>query len=85
MKKKIKRIYLIFDSIPLEFGGHKHLIINLGGFNYTHHKLLLGVYSHIVLFVVGYFASLFFKSPGNISHLTFHGWKEQRKNVNFTV
>ena len=77
--------YALLTSIPLEFGGHKHLIINLGGFNYTHHKLLLGVYSHIVLFVVGYFASLFFKSPGNISHLTFHGWKEQRKNVNFTV
>ena len=77
--------YALLTSTPLEFGGHKHLIIDMGGFNYTHHKLLLGVYSHIVLFVVGYFASLFFKSPGNISHLTFHGWKEQRKNTRLEV
>jgi SSS family solute:Na+ symporter len=77
--------YALLTSTPLEFGGHKRLIIDMGAFNYTHHKLLLGVYSHIVLFAVGYFASLFFKSPGDISHLTFQGWRATMKNDKLEV
>jgi len=72
--------YALLTSTPLEFGGHKHLIFDMGTYNYSHHKLLLGVYSHLVLFAVGYYASLFFKRPGDISHLTFQGWQENKKN-----
>ncbi|MFT3979596.1 MAG: sodium:solute symporter [Ferruginibacter sp.] len=37
------------------------LILDLGDWNFTHHKYMLGVYSHIVVLVVGYLASLCFK------------------------
>ena len=37
---------------------------------------MLGVYSHIVLFVVGYVASLFFKAPPPPKNLTMYGFKE---------
>jgi SSS family solute:Na+ symporter len=67
--------YALLTSTPVEIGGQNRLLMDFGAFNYTHHKLLLGVYSHIVLFVVGYFASLFFKRSEDIDHLTFHGWK----------
>jgi SSS family solute:Na+ symporter len=57
------------------------LILDLGKWNFTHHKYMLGVYSHIVLFGVGYLASLFFsKTKVNID-LTYYGWsRNKRKN-----
>jgi SSS family solute:Na+ symporter len=67
--------YAVLTSTPLEIGAQKRLIMDLGSFNYTHHKLLIGVYSHIVLFVVGYFTSFFFKNTRDISHLTFQWWQ----------
>lgn len=39
------------------------LLLDLGSWNFTHHKFMLGVYSHVIVWVVGYFASLFFKPP----------------------
>lgn len=39
------------------------LLLDMGEYNFTHHKLMLGVYSHIVVIVVGYPASLFFPPP----------------------
>ncbi len=35
-------------------------VIDLGAFNYTLHPFLIGLVSHITIFVVGYLASLFF-------------------------
>jgi SSS family solute:Na+ symporter len=55
------------------------VILDLGSLNFTHHKYMLGVYSHLVLFIVGYIASLFFKHDKEIKHLTYKGWKEQQK------
>lgn len=66
--------YAVLTSKPL--GAGNKIILDLGSFNYTHHKLMLGVYSHIVLFVVGYVASLFFKNNQNIEELTFWGIKK---------
>ncbi len=50
------------------------LIIDLGDWNFTHHKYMLGVYTHVIVLVVGYVASLFFKYEAPESNLTFHGW-----------
>ncbi|MBR6251937.1 MAG: hypothetical protein IKR17_12215, partial [Bacteroidales bacterium] len=36
------------------------LLLDLGAYNFPHHQYMLGVYSHIIVLVVGYFASLFF-------------------------
>jgi len=58
-----------------------HLLLDLGKWNYMHHKYMLGVYSHIVLIVVGYIASLFFKKQENIEHLTYYDWTREKINA----
>ena len=40
---------------------------------------MLGVYSHIIVFVVGYLASLFFKTPPADKDLTIYGYFEKKK------
>ncbi|MDE7419450.1 MAG: hypothetical protein K2N35_04505, partial [Muribaculaceae bacterium] len=42
-------------------------------------KYMLGVYSHIIVLVVGYFASYFFAAPLAAKELTIHGYLEERK------
>jgi SSS family solute:Na+ symporter len=71
--------YAVITSTPLGAGTEKRLLLDLGRYNFTHHKFMLGVYSHIVLFVVGYIASLLFKSPQNIDNLTYSGWLENKR------
>lgn len=39
------------------------VILDLGRYNFSHHKLMLGVYSHVLVILVGYLASLFFPKP----------------------
>jgi len=56
------------------------LILDLGGWNFTHHKYMLGVYTHIIVLVVGYIASLFFKSEEPDENLTFHIWIKKNKS-----
>ncbi len=56
-----------------------HLILDLGKYNFPHHKYMLGVYSHIIVFVVGYVASLFFKSEKADNELTIYGYFHQKK------
>lgn len=53
--------------------------IDLGRYNFTHHNYMLGVYSHLVLFGVGYLASFFFKSDKDVRDMTFYGWLEKTK------
>jgi SSS family solute:Na+ symporter len=56
-------------------------MIDLGEWNFTHHKYMLGVYSHIIVLVVGYVASLFFRTPLADKELTIYGYlEEKRKN-----
>jgi SSS family solute:Na+ symporter len=57
--------------------GPSHRVIDLG-FNFTLNPILLGVFSHVVLFSVGYITSLLFGGyrPDNIDQLTF-----RRKNI----
>lgn len=56
--------------------------VDLGRYNFTHHKYMLGVYSHLVLFVAGYIASFFFKPDKDVRDMTFYGWLERRKDPN---
>lgn len=37
------------------------LLLDLGWFNYSLHPLLIGVFNHVILFVVGLAASRFFE------------------------
>lgn len=52
----------------------EHPILDLGKYNFPHHKYMLGVYSHLIVLIVGYIASLFFKSQPVDDHLTIYGY-----------
>ncbi len=62
--------YAVLTSTPV--GGA--LLVDLGSWNFTHHKYMLGVYSHVILFSVGYIASKFFNDRVVDENLTFYGW-----------
>ncbi len=72
--------YAVLSSTP--FGNEGKVLLDLGKFNFHQHKLMLGVYSHLVLFGVGYLASLFFKEEKDIRHLTYSGWRKSIKRSN---
>ncbi|MCC2598900.1 sodium:solute symporter [Sphingobacterium sp. FBM7-1] len=71
--------YAFLTSTEIEFGGESFLLLDLGEFNFTHNKMMLGVYSHLVVIIVGYIASLFFPKPELDSNLYYRGWKANRK------
>jgi len=56
-----------------------NLILDLGKFNFPHHKYMLGVYSHLIVLIVGYVASLFFKSEPAEEQLTIYGYLKNKK------
>jgi len=58
-----------------------HVILDLGKLNFPQHKYMLGVYSHLIVFGVGYVASLFFKSEPADIHLTIYGYYKNDQNV----
>jgi SSS family solute:Na+ symporter len=64
--------FLTSNSITV--GGVPRKLLDLGRYNYTQPDLMLGVYSHIVLFSVGYVASFFFGRDQNVRELTIVGW-----------
>jgi SSS family solute:Na+ symporter len=71
--------YAFLTSTPIGTGSNKRLWLDLGRFNFTHHKLMIGVYSHLVVLIVGYIASLFFPKPVLQENLLFSGWKQKKK------
>ena len=71
--------WAVLTSSKFDFGHGKQILLDIGIFNYTHDKLMLGVYSHIVLFVVGLIASLFFTNKTDISNLTYMGWIRNKR------
>jgi solute:Na+ symporter, SSS family len=69
--------WAFLTSTPI--GVHeKKLLLDLGKYNFTHHILMLGVYSHLVVIVVGYIASLFFPKPVLDKNLLYSSWKANR-------
>lgn len=72
--------WAVLSSTSIGQGESKRLILNFGTFNYTHNKMMLGVYSHVVLFSVAYLSSLLFKTDQNIKNLTYWGWRKEQKN-----
>jgi solute:Na+ symporter, SSS family len=71
--------YAFLTSTKIGLGEEKFLLVDLGVYNFTHNKLMLGVYSHLVVIVVGYVASLFFPKPVLDKNLLYSGWFEARK------
>lgn len=75
--------YALLTSTPVTWGGQERRLLDLGALNFTHHEYMIGVYSHILLCVVGYLASYLFKSEKEVRSLTYYGYldlKRQKKN-----
>ena len=72
----------LLTSTSFTVGGESKILLDLGPLNYTQHKYMLGVYSHIVLFVVAWGASYFFPAPDIEHRLTYAGWKEMKAAQN---
>jgi SSS family solute:Na+ symporter len=62
--------YAVLTSTPI----NNNLLLDLGDWNFRHHKYMLGVYSHLIVLGVGYIASFFFRSPLAQRSLTIYGW-----------
>ncbi len=71
--------YAFLTSTKIGLGENKQLLLNLGPYNFKHDKLMLGVYSHLVVIGVGYVASLFFPKPVIDKNLLYSGWLETRR------
>jgi SSS family solute:Na+ symporter len=57
------------------------LMLDLGKLNFKQHKYMLGVYSHIILFAIGYLASLFFPKSNIDESLTYYGWSRNKRKM----
>lgn len=73
--------YAFLTSTPIGVTDKK-LLLDLGDYNFAHHKLMLGVYSHLIVIGVGYAASLFFPKPVLDKNLLYSSWKQNRKYEN---
>lgn len=71
--------YAFLTSTKIGLGENKHLLLDFGRYNFTHDKLMLGVYSHLVVIGVGYVASLFFPKPVIDKNLLYSGLKAGRR------
>ncbi|MFT2010031.1 sodium:solute symporter [Pontibacter sp. 13R65] len=71
--------YAFLSSTAFDFGSGKKLLLDLGDLNFTQHKYMLGVYSHLIVIVVGYIASLFFPKPVLDKNLLYSGWLETHR------
>jgi len=73
--------YAFLTSTQIGLGDNKKLILDLGAYNFTHDKLMLGVYSHLVVISVRYIASLFFPKPVIDKNLLYSEWRESRRSA----
>jgi solute:Na+ symporter, SSS family len=69
--------WALLTSTPM--GERATPLLDLGAYNYTHHSLMLGVYTHLVLMGVGYVASLLVKGAATDRRLTLYGYLDRRK------
>jgi SSS family solute:Na+ symporter len=73
--------YAFLTSTRIGLGDNKKLILDLGVYNFKQDKLMLGVYSHLVVIGVGYLASLFFPKPVIDKNLLYSGWLATRRDI----
>ena len=74
--------WAMLTSTPIGVEEKKAILFDMGRFNYTQHKYMIGVYSHVVLIVFGYVGSLFYKSKDTDIVLTWKAWKQMKKQLN---
>ena len=69
---------LTSTKVDLDGDGTKNTLLDLGDWNFKQHKYMLGVYSHLIVLVVGYLASFLFKTPLADINLTIYKMKEEK-------
>ncbi len=74
--------YALLTSQQVFWNGKKQLLLDLGSLNFAQHEYLIGVYSHVLLFGIGYVASLFFKDENDNINLTYYGYIQMKKQKN---
>jgi SSS family solute:Na+ symporter len=72
--------YAVLTSSKFTIDGEKQILLDLGAWNFSHHKYMLGVYSHLIVFFVGWAASYLFPKPEVDESLTIRGYLHERKN-----
>lgn len=72
--------YALLTSTPIPWKGGERLLLDLGAWNFSQHPYMLGVYSHLIVLVVGYGASFFFKAPKADKALTIYGFLSSSKS-----
>ncbi|MFB6320060.1 sodium:solute symporter [Saccharicrinis sp. FJH54] len=72
--------WALLTSTPIGNSSKEVLLLDFGKYNFNQHKYMIGVYSHIILFVVGFIASYFFKAREIDDRLTYKGWLKYKKN-----
>jgi len=72
--------YAVLTSTKVDIHGTgvKETLLDLGEWNFKHHKYMLGVYSHLIVLIVGYLASFLFKTPMADKELTIYGYLEEK-------
>ncbi len=73
--------WAMLTSTPIGTSGQESILLDMGNFNFTHHKYMIGVYSHIVLIVFGYLGSFFYKNEKVDVSLTWKGWKMRNQKI----
>jgi SSS family solute:Na+ symporter len=71
--------WALLTSVPVVIQ-NKKVLLDLGRFNFTHHTLMLGVYSHLIVIIVGYIASLFFPKPDLDRNLLYSTQRQNKKS-----
>lgn len=69
--------YAVLSST--ELNGQR--LLDLGPYNFHQHKYMIGVYTHLIILVVGYGASFFFKHTPVDPELTVYGWRRPAKSM----
>ena len=69
---------LTSTKVDIDGDGVKQTLLDLGDWNFSHHKYMLGVYSHLIVLVVGYLASFLFKTPLADKELTIWGYLDEK-------
>jgi SSS family solute:Na+ symporter len=71
--------YDVLTSTTITLGNEKRLMLDLGSLNFTQHKYMLGVYSHLIVLIIGYLASFFFPHRVVDESLTIYPWFKERQ------
>ncbi|MGD9929215.1 MAG: sodium:solute symporter [Mangrovibacterium sp.] len=73
--------WALLTSTPIGLEGREKVLIDMGSFNYIHHKYMIGVYSHVVLIFFGYLASFLYTGKTIEPTLTWVGWRKTQKGL----